>query len=151
MVDPRAKGAKAETVVRDTLRKYTNLGWERVPGSGALDAKHGLKGDLYVPNEKNIFCVECKHYAEDHLTSKILSSVNPQLLEWWQQAVRQSVQVTKKPLLIFKHDRSKLFVAFTDMPSPEYTHIFISHIGAVDFYVSLLEDWLTYEKPKFIE
>ena len=62
MVDPRAKGATAETKARDELRKLTKLKWERVPGSGALDEKHGLKGDLYVPNEKNLFCVEVKHY-----------------------------------------------------------------------------------------
>ena len=60
MVDPRAKGARTETTVRDTLRKATGLQWERVPGSGALDEKHGLKGDLYVPGEKNKFCVEVK-------------------------------------------------------------------------------------------
>ena len=50
MVDPRAKGARAETQVRDKLRELTALNWERVPSSGALDPKHGLKGDLYVPN-----------------------------------------------------------------------------------------------------
>ena len=70
-VDPRAKGARAETVIRDELRLLTKLKWERTPGSGALDPKHQLKGDLYIPNEKNLFCVECKHYAEDHLAHRI--------------------------------------------------------------------------------
>ena len=64
MVDPRAKGARAEAVIRDELRRLTGHKWERTPGSGTLNEKHGLKGDLYIPNEKNIFCVEAKHYAE---------------------------------------------------------------------------------------
>ena len=101
-VDPRAKGARAETLIRDKLREYTGLQWERVPSSGALDPKHGLKGDLYVPNEKNLYVVEVKHYAEDHLTSKVLTDKTPQLLEWWGQAVRQGIQVSKTPLLPFE-------------------------------------------------
>lgn len=152
MTDPRAKGARTETAVRDVLRKYTSLQWERVPGSGALDEKHGLKGDLYVPNEKNLFCVEVKGYADDHLTSAILSSKSPQLIEFWSQAVRQGIQVSKQPLLIFKHDRSKLFVAFdasTWLPNGLYKYITVFR-GEHEFHVALLEEWLEYERPRFI-
>lgn len=148
-VDPRAKGARAETVVRDELRKATGHQWERVPSSGALDAKHGLKGDLYVPNEKNLYVVEVKHYADDNLTSTLLTAKDPNLLEWWEQAVRQGKQVSKIPLLIFKHDRSKIFCAFNDLPTGSYR--FIS-ICAKDHYfnVCLLDDFLKHEQPKFI-
>ena len=111
-VDPRAKGARTETTVRDLLKKHTGLAWERVPGSGALDPKHLLKGDLYVPGRTNLWCVEVKGYAEDHLTSHLLTSKTPQLVEFWQQTTRQGTQVGKKPLLIFKFDRSKVFVAY---------------------------------------
>ncbi len=148
MVDPRAKGATAETKVRDELRKITGLKWERVPGSGALDAKHGLKGDLYVPNQNNLYCVEVKHYADDHCNTTLLSSKNPQLIQFWQQTIRESGQVGKTPLLIFKHDRSKLFCGFQDMPTGDYDYLFIS-VDGYEFYVSLLEDWLRNEAPKF--
>lgn len=148
-VDPRAKGARAETLIRDQLRVLTGLNWERVPASGALDPKHGLKGDLYVPNEKNLYAVEAKHYAEDHLTSSILTAKNPQLLIWWEQAVRQGVQVSKIPLLIFKHDRSKVFCAFNDLPTGDFRFISICANGHY-FNVSLLEDFVNHEKPKFI-
>lgn len=147
MVDPKLKGSKAETVVRDTLRKLTGLQWERTPGSGALDPKHMLKGDLYIPSESNVYCVECKHYAEDHLNSKLLTSKSPQLLEWWEQTIRQAEQVNRKPLLIFKFDRSKLFVAYNDMPMSEIKHLLVLD----KFFVSLLEDWVITEKPKFIK
>ena len=148
-VDPRAKGARAETLIRDQLRVLTGLNWERVPASGALDPKHGLKGDLYVPNEKNLYAVEVKHYEEDHLTSAILTGKNPQFFVWWDQAVRQGKQVDKIPLLIFKHDRSKTFCAFEDMPSADYRYFFISALGH-EVYVALLDDFVKHEQPKFI-
>jgi hypothetical protein len=148
-IDPRAKGARAETQMRDQLRLATNLQWERVPSSGALDPKHGLKADLYVPNEKNLYAVEAKHYAEDHLTSKILTGKSPQFFEWWGQAVRQGKQVDKIPLLLFKFDRSKTFVAFEDMPSGDMDYFFIVSHG-YEVYVALLDEWLGSEAPKFI-
>lgn len=150
MVDSREKGARAETTVRDVLRKYTKLMWERVPGSGALNEKHQLKGDLYVPGEKNLYVIEVKHYKDDHLTSSILTGKNPQLLEWWKQAVRQGEQVNKIPLLTFKFDRSKIFVAFTEVPSAKYRYIMV-YLDGYEFFVALLEDYLTFENPKFIQ
>jgi hypothetical protein len=150
MVDPRAKGAKAETVIRDALRTYTGLDWERVPMSGALDPKHGLKGDLYVPDQKNLYCVECKHYADDHFNSSLFTGKNPQLIQWWEQTVRQGKQVNRKPLLIFKHDRSKLLAMYEDYPDNDYRYANLLILGQ-NMFVSLLEDWITNEKPKFIE
>ena len=150
MVDVRAKGAKAETDAKIILKKHTGLGWERTPGSGALDEKHLLKGDLYCPGKENVYCVEVKHYEDDHLTSQILTSKNPQLIEWWQQATRQGLQVGKKPLLIFKHNRSKMFVAFEDLPTSEYRKIYVE-VLQYSFYIAILEDWLLHEKPKFIK
>lgn len=149
MVDSRAKGARTETQVRDVLRKYTKLSWERVPGSGALDPKHQLKGDLYVPARTNKYCIEVKGYAEDHLTSQILTSKNPQLLEFWKQTKRQGKQVDKLPLLIFKFDRSKIFVAFEQLPSANY-RFFDVNVDGYQFFVALLEDWLQSEQPEFV-
>lgn len=149
-VDARAKGARTETQARDIFKKHTNLGWERVPGSGALDPKHLLKGDLYVPGRTNLWCVECKGYAEDHLTSVLLTGKNPQLLEFWKQAVRQGIQVGKKPLLTFKFDRSKHFVAFEDMPSTNAYRWMFVQLDDHEFYVALLESWLICEQPVFV-
>lgn len=149
VVDARAKGARTETVVRNLLKKHTNLGWERVPGSGALDPKHLLKGDLYVPGKTNLYCTEVKGYAEDHLTSALLTGKNPQLLEFWKQSIRQGTQVGKKPLLIFKFNRSKIFAAYCEMPEHAYRYMFVN-VEQHEFYVSLLEDWLVHERPQFV-
>lgn len=149
MVDSRAKGARTETIIRDRLRELTKLNWERVPGSGALDPKHLLKGDLYVPGRTNLYAVEAKGYKEDHLNSGVLHNKSPQLLDFWEQAVRQGIQVGKKPLLIFKYDRSKIFVAFEDMPTAEYNYFFVNANGW-EFYTSLLDTWVLNEKPVFV-
>jgi hypothetical protein len=150
MVDSRAKGARTETQIRDVLRLHTDLQWERVPGSGSLDPKHKLKGDLYVPDRANIFCVEVKGYADDHLTSQVLTSKSPQLVDFWQQSVRQGKQIDRKPLLIFKFNRSKAFVAFEELPSVDtYRYIYIN-IEPYRFFVATLEDWLSNEQIKFV-
>lgn len=148
MVDSRAKGARAETQVRDRMRELSALTWERVPSSGALDPKHGLKGDLYVPNEKNLYAVEVKHYAEDQFTTSIFTAKSPILFDWWSQTVRQAKQVSKKPLLLFKHDRSKIFVAYEEIPDGDYLYAYLNH--EFPFYVALLDDWFAAESPKFI-
>ena len=111
MVDSRQKGARAELQARDLLRKHTGLKWERVPGSGALHEKHGLKGDLYIPGEHNLFCVEVKHYKDDQISTKLLTGTSPTFIGWWEQTVREADQVGKIPMLLFKHDRSKWFMA----------------------------------------
>lgn len=149
MVDPRAKGARGETVVRDALRKLTGHQWERTPGSGALDAKHALKGDLYIPNSCNKYCVEVKNYEEDHLTSKYLTSTKPQLSTWWEQTIRESAQVNKKPVLIFKFNRSKLFVAFQADTHLETSSRFV-YLSHDKIYVMLLEDWIKDCKPEWV-
>ena len=149
MVDSRQKGARAETVVKNELKKLTGLSWERTPGSGALDPKHLLKGDLYVPGRTNLYCVEVKHYKDDHFTSKILTDKNPQIFEWWDQCCRQADQMGRDPLLIFKHDRSKIFCAFENMPDPSLPCLFVS-VNGNEFWVSTLENWISIENPKFV-
>ena len=64
MVDSRAKGARGEYLVRDMLREFTGLKFERVPASGALEY---LKGDLYVPNQRNHFSTAYRKHIRECL------------------------------------------------------------------------------------
>jgi hypothetical protein len=151
MIDSRAKGARGELKVRDTLRELTGLKWERTPGSGAYSQSHGLKGDVYIPGNTNKYTVEVKSYEEDYLTSKILHNKSNKLLEWWEQAERQAAQNDNIPLLIFKYDRSKLFAAFQPVLLENYKYNCIKlYINDMVIIVSLLEDFINYEKPKFV-
>lgn len=163
MVDSRQKGARAEAAAKGMLIKHTGLDWQRTPGSGALNAAHKLKGDLYIPDCKNKFCVEVKHYKDDHLTSKILTDKNPQLLKWWEQAVRQGEQTGREPLLLFKFDRSKWFVAFSNGLVAEESvcllgYKYVEYSWAdydggktkTPIYMAKLEEWLAAEKIQWI-
>jgi hypothetical protein len=132
------------------MRELTDLNWERVPSSGALDPKHGLKGDLYVPNEKNLYCVEVKSYENSHIDHLLVSGVgNHQIVNWMQQSIRQGAQVNKKPLLLFKHNRSKIFCAYLDMPEFTEPYIFVSREG-IEFYISMLDDYIKHNNPVFV-
>ena len=150
MVDSRQKGARAEAAAKGLLIKHTGLDWQRTPGSGALNAAHKLKGDLYIPDAKNKFCVEVKHYKDDHLTSKILTDKNPQILKWWEQAVRQGEQTSREPLLLFKFDRSKWFVAFKwEYKIEGYKVVKYIH-NNTEIYMAKLEEWLSNEEIEWI-
>lgn len=149
MVDSRAKGARVETQVRDKLRTLTKLKWERTPLSGATSPLLKMKGDLFIPGENNRYCVEVKGYKDDHLTSKYLTSVNPMISTWWAQALREAKQTDKLPLLIFKFDRSKLFVAFDLVEVPVFSGNFM-YLSRDKIYVMELEDWIKQEEPSFI-
>jgi len=151
MVDSRAKGYRAETQCKDILTKLTKLNWQRIPASGALDEIHGLKGDLYVPNENNKYCVEVKSYKESAINHLLVSGVGKPLTEWIQQAIRQGIQVDKKPLLIFKHDRSKFYVCSWNEPGNVEVYLKYQYDAEeLPVYITMLEDWLKKEKVDFI-
>lgn len=144
MVDSRAKGARGEYLVRDLLREHTNLQFERVPMSGALEY---LKGDLYVPNEKNIYCIEVKNYAETPLTDKILTQKKTNnLSRWWKKLKTQAAGGKQEPLLFFKYNRSKIYTATEDCPK-NTSYIYISDLHC---YVCIAEDWLNNEEIRFV-
>ncbi len=151
MVDSRQKGARAETALKKQLVEKTELGWERIPASGALDAIHGLKGDLYVPNSNNNYCVEVKSYKESAINHLLLSGVAKPLIEWIEQAIRQGIQVSKKPILFFKHDRSKFFVCAWDEPANLERYIkYQYNEEELPVYLAYANDWLDKEKVQWV-
>lgn len=144
MVDSRAKGARGEYLVRDMLREYTNLQFERVPNSGALEY---LKGDLYIPHTKNKYCIEVKNYADSPLTDKIFTAPKTNnLIRWWNKLKVQAEQGNQQPLLFFKYNRSPVFVVTEDKPKNFSLWI---NIKFLDCYVMLAEEWLKNETPEF--
>ena len=145
MVDSRAKGARGEYLVRDMLRDATGLKFERVPSSGALEY---LKGDLYVPNQRNYYCIEVKNYKDSPLSDKVFTQPKTNnLVKWWKKIVIQAIGGNQKPLLFYKYDRSKVFVVTGQKPENTIEYLFIRFL---DCYVLLAEDWLKHEKVEFI-
>ena len=146
MVDSRAKGARAEYLVRDMLREHSNLQFERVPNSGALEY---LKGDLYIPHEKNIYCIEVKNYAESPLSDRIFTQKKTNnLIKWWKKLIIQAEGGNQTPLLFFKYNRSPIYVV-TDL-RPDVTEEYL-YIRFLNCYILLAEEWLEKEKPRFLQ
>ena len=145
MVDSRAKGARGEYLVRDMLREATNLQFERVPSSGALEY---LKGDLYVPHAKNRFCIEVKNYENSPLSDKIFTAPKTNnLIKWWVKLLRQAAGGNQEPLLFFKYNRSEVFVVTSLIPQKTDHWM---RIEWLDCYVLLAKTWLNEEKVEFI-
>ncbi|MBL6840568.1 MAG: hypothetical protein ISQ84_00275 [Pelagibacterales bacterium] len=142
MVDSRAKGQRGEYLVRDMLRDASGLQFERVPSSGALAY---LKGDLYIPDANNAFCIEVKNYEKSPLSDKVFTNKTNYLLIWWEKIVKQAELKLQQPLLFFKYSRSKVFVV-TNI-KPENTKYM--HISWLDCYVCLAEEWLENEKMEW--
>jgi len=148
MIDSRAKGRTAEISCRDELRKLTGLAWERTPMSGALDAKHMMKGDVYVPQVNTRFCVEIKHYKDEHISTKLLTTKSV-FYDWWTQTKREALQMDKEPLLVFKHNRSKWFAASTSedlyFSMLDNKHKFLV-LHPEEIVICLLTDFCKYER-----
>lgn len=144
MVDSRAKGARGEYLVRDMLREATGYKFERVPASGALEY---LKGDLYVPNAANKYCIEVKNYADSPLSDKIFTQEKTNnLIRWWKKVVQQAKGGDQEPMLFFKYNRSKVFVVVDTKPkNTKYMYI-----DWLNCYVMLAEEWLKQEKVEFL-
>lgn len=144
MVDSRAKGARGEYLVRDMLREATGYKFERVPASGALEY---LKGDLYVPNAANKYCIEVKNYADSPLSDKIFTQEKTNnLIRWWKKVVQQAKGGDQEPMLFFKYNRSKVFVVVGTKPkNTKYMYI-----DWLNCYVMLAEEWLKQEKVEFL-
>jgi len=142
MVDSRAKGQRGEYLVRDMLRDASGLQFERVPSSGALAY---LKGDLYIPDANNAFCIEVKNYEKSPLSDKVFTNKTNYLLLWWEKIVKQAELKLQQPLLFFKYSRSKVFVVTAI--KPENTKYM--HISWLDCYVCLAEEWLENEKMEW--
>lgn len=145
MVNPRAKGAKCETDVRDILRKHSGLAFERTPASGALPY---AKGDLWLPNQNGKYCIEIKHYAESHFNDKIFTSKTNNVVEWWNKIKLQAAASNKEPVLIFKYNRSKYFVCVATKPANTENYIDIRWLNC---YTLLLDEWLGKEKITWLK
>jgi len=141
MVNPRQKGALGENKVKEYLDKNTPYTFERTPGSG----NGKIKGDLHIPNYKNVFCIEVKNYAESPLNDKILTSKTNDFVQWWTKLQKQAG--AQKPLLIFKYNRSKLFVATDMKPTNVEKYIDIPWLGC---YIMLLSEFIEKEEIKWL-
>jgi hypothetical protein len=69
------------------------------------------------------------------------------LIRWWKKLLLQADMGDQQPLLFFKYNRSRVFVATAHEPKI-CKYMFISWLNC---YVLLAEDWLKSEQIEFIQ
>lgn len=135
----KAKGSAFESKIRDKLNEeFPNIQFERVPLSGSISY---LKGDIWTPHDTASWpwCIEAKHYA-DIEWNNLLTAKTSDLHNFWRQTIREAEVMKKRPLLIFRANRSKDYVAYNDdIKVTDYVEInaFGNH-----FKIVLLDQWL---------
>ena len=112
MTNPRSKGKRGEYKVRDALTLWTGKEFNRTPSSGAfgtINKIHEFVGDLVCEDPDFPFCVEVKNHEGWEL-GQLLTSSNPQILQWWGQATIQATKSGKYPMLVILRNRAKPLV-----------------------------------------
>jgi hypothetical protein len=127
----KAKGNSFENIVAKKLTAaLTPLKFIRTQGSGARvggknfetigqmfgeDALKLFVGDVVPVNEKDSgvvfnFSIECKSYAKSDSFETMVAG-NANIFKWIHEAIDDAAKVNKVPLLIFKWNRSPIYVA----------------------------------------
>ena len=138
-MDSRDKGMRGEYLVRDLLRKHTGLEFQRVPQSGALAY---LKGDIYLPDRQNKYCIEVKHYKEDNITSNLFNVSVSNLEKWWLQAAREAEVMKNEPLLVFRKDRGSWLVGTLEPVEAPVELVLTTEAMEDTIYIYLFSVWL---------
>tara|TARA_E500000178_G_C16652853_1_gene587181 strand:- start:60 stop:506 length:447 start_codon:yes stop_codon:yes gene_type:complete len=140
----KIKGSAYEAKIAKLLTNEFKVEFRRVPLSGAIDY---LKGDIWTPKDTAWwpYCIECKHY-KDIQWNNFLTSKTTDMLTFWKQTLREAEVMEKKPLLIFRWNRSKDFIAFDDDLKVEH-YVEVKSFG-YHFKVTLLDEWIKKVKPK---
>ena len=134
----KIKGSAYEAKIKRYLNSHFDIEFERMPLSGSIEY---LKGDLWTPHDTAAwpYCIECKHY-KDIQWNNLLTAKTTDILQFWRQAVREAEVMRKEPLLIFRWNRSKDFVGWSDNVKVDH-YIEIKSFGC-HFKVTQLDDWV---------
>ena len=134
----KIKGSAYEAKIKRYLNSHFDIEFERMPLSGSIEY---LKGDIWTPHDTAAwpYCIECKHY-KDIQWNNLLTAKTTDLLNFWRQAVREAEVMRKEPLLIFRWNRSKDFVGWSDDVEVSL-YIEIKSFGC-HFKVTQLDDWV---------
>jgi hypothetical protein len=146
MTNPsKLKGTAFESKIVKTLSEALGKEFKRMPLSGAISY---LKSDIWLPSDTAAwpFSVECKHYAELEWNN-FLTSKTTNILDFWTQVSKDAITMNKKPLLIFRWNRSKDYVGWSDFSIDCPNYVEIKSFGH-HFRIGLLTDWLEEYKKK---
>ena len=134
----KIKGTAYEAKINRYLNSHLDIEFERMPLSGEIEY---LKGDLWTPHDTAAwpYCIECKHY-KDIQWNNLLTAKTTDLLQFWRQAEREAEVMKKKPLLIFRWNRSKDFIGWNDDIVVDH-YVEVKSFGC-HFKITQLDDWI---------
>lgn len=117
-INSRSKGNKAERIAAKVISDWTGKKFGRVPSSGGLQWKNShAKGDIVCTEEGHFFpfCLEVKNYREINF-EHLLYLDKPQIVEFWDQCVRDAEIARKCPMLMMRYDRLPKEFFFVVLP-----------------------------------
>ncbi len=113
-INSRNKGSRAERLVCELLLKWTGRKFAKVPASGGLHWNISQAcGDVIClsENHKFPFAVEVKNYNGINFSHLLIKGAKakknerlPEILEFWDQCVRDSKEAKKIPFLMMRYD-----------------------------------------------
>lgn len=141
----KAKGSAFEAKIAKLFTEEFGKDFKRVPLSGALE---WMKGDIICIQDTAWFpyTIECKHYKEINWNN-LLTAKSAEMYKFWEQTLREADVMKKKPLLIFRWDRSKDYVAFDD--DLEVVNCIEVNAFKMKFKIALLDEWLVEAKKQY--
>lgn len=134
----KAKGSAFEAKIAKLFTEQFGKEFKRVPLSGALE---WMKGDIVCIKDTAWFpyTIEAKHYKDINWNS-LLTAKSSDMFSFWEQTLREAAVMEKKPLLVFRWDRSKDYVAFDDDIHLD-NYLEVSSFNHC-FKIALLSEWI---------
>lgn len=164
-LNSKAKGGAFEARVAKMLSAALPLNFIKSPGSGArvggqnfatvgkMMGEEALKlftADVVPVNESQVgkrfkFSIECKCYANQDTFAQLMAG-GANLFKWFDESVVDSAKVGRLPMLIFKWNATKIFVATQAGMMPVEPVLTMSskhhHAGKMPLDLHFLEDLL---------
>lgn len=117
----KRKGNTYERRIADLLTESTGVNFRRVPASGGwnkFSTKHVrtdiFTGDLVCDRSDFLCSIEVKNRVKFSFESILSSPEKAPFTEWWFQCINDANSVKLHPLLFFKPDRAKDFLAIDE-------------------------------------
>ena len=130
-INIKNKGNTFERQVAKILSDKLSLNFERTPSSGAIvggknynkkqntfdqQSMNVFVGDVFCSNGEIKVAIECKSYKSSDNVQSLING-NSFIQKWYDEIVIDAAKVNKTPVLIFKFNRSKIFIASENLPA----------------------------------
>jgi hypothetical protein len=124
-INSRRKGVRNERKAIKPLATWTGLEFSRTPSSGGLRWKrtNDVVGDVVCTSKsgslKFPISIEIKAH-KDIILNNLIGESKVTIIEFWEQAVRDSIRADKMPLLLMRKDRMPMEVYYAVIPLRYY-------------------------------